>query len=63
MVGKVKHIIHQRNPSLEFFYEIHKLIEKIWITFNTSLDMATYAPNPKWYMEIPNIILPIHMKR
>ena len=28
MVGKVKHIIHQINPSLEFFHEIDKLIGK-----------------------------------
>lgn len=59
MVGKVKHIIHQGNPSLEFFHEIHKLIEKRWIKLNTSLHVVAYALNPKWYMERPNRILPI----
>lgn len=59
MVDKVKHIIHQRNPSLEFFHEIHKLIEKRWIKLNTSLHVVAYALNPKWYMERPNRILPI----
>ena len=59
MVGKIKHIIRQRNPSLEFFHEIHKLIEKRWLKLNTSLHMAAYALNPKWYMERPNRILPI----
>ena len=46
MVGKVKHIIRQRNPSLEFFHEIHKLIEKRWNKLNTSLRMVAYALNP-----------------
>lgn len=59
MVGKIKHIICQRNPSLEFFHEIHKVIEKRWNKLNTSLYMAAYALNPKWYMERPNRVLPI----
>ena len=59
MVGKVKNIIRQRNPSLDFFVEIHKLIEKRWNKLNTPLHMAAYALNPKWYMERPNRILPI----
>ena len=59
MVGKIKHIIRQRNPSLEFFHEIHKVIEKRWNKLNTSLHMAAYALNPKWYMERPNRVLPI----
>ena len=59
MVDKVKYIIRQRNPSLDFFNEIHKLIEKRWIKLNTSLHMAAYALNPKWYMERPNRVLPI----
>lgn len=50
MVGKVEHIIRQRNPSLEFFHEIHKLIEKSWIKLNISLHVVAYALNPKWYM-------------
>ena len=59
MVGKVRHIICQRNPSLEFFQEIHKTIEKRWSKLNTSLHMAAYALNPKWYMERPNRVLHI----
>ena len=59
MVDKVKKIIRQRNPSLDFFNEIHKLIEKRWNKLNTSLHMAAYALNPKWYMERPNRVLPI----
>ena len=59
MVGEVRNVIHQRNPSLEFFQEIHKIIEKRWNKLNTSLHMAIYALNPKWYMERPNRVLPI----
>ena len=59
MVGKVRNVIRQRNPSLEFFQEIHKIIEKRWNKLNTSLHMAAYALNPKWYMERPNRVLPI----
>ena len=59
MVGKIKHIIQDRNPLLEFFNEIHKVIEKRWSKLNTSLHMDTYALNPKWYMERPNRVLPI----
>lgn len=53
MVGKVEHIIRQRNPSLEFFHETHKLIEKSWIKLNISLHVVAYALNPKWYMKRP----------
>ena len=59
MVGKVRRIIRQRNSSLEFFQEIHKIIDKRWIKLNMSLHMAAYALNPKWYMERPNRLLPI----
>lgn len=59
MVGKVKHIIRDKNPSLESFHEIHNIIDKRWRKLNTSLHMATYAINPKWYMERPNRVLPI----
>ena len=59
MVGKIKHIICQRNPSLEFFHEIHKLIEKRWLILNTSFHMAAYTLIQNWYMERPNRIIPI----
>ena len=59
MVDKVKYIIRQRNPSLDFFNEIHKLIKRRWNRLNTSLHMVAYALNPKWYMERPNRVLPI----
>ena len=59
MVGKVRHINHQRNPSLEFFQEIHNIIDKRWLKLNTSLHVAAYAINPKWYMERPNRVIPI----
>jgi len=62
MAAKVKHIIHQRIPYLEFFHEIHKLIEKIWSKLNISLHVATYTLNLKWYMERPNRIIPIDDK-
>lgn len=44
---------------MEFFQEIHKIIEKRWIKLNTSLRVVAYALNPKWYMERPNRVLPI----
>lgn len=59
MVGKIRHIIQDRNPSLEFFNEIHEIMGKRWIKLNTSLHMVVYALNPKWYMEKPNRVLSI----
>ena len=44
---------------MESFQEKHKIIEKRWRKLNASLHMATYALNPKWYIERPNTVLPI----
>ena len=33
------------------------MIDKRWIKLNTSLHMAKYALNPKWYMERSNRVL------
>lgn len=51
MIGKIKSIIRQREPSLRLFNELQRLIEKRWNRLNTPLHMADYALNPKWYVE------------
>jgi hypothetical protein len=47
MIGKIKSIMYQRGPTLDFFNEIQKLIEKRWSKLNTPLHMVAYALNPK----------------
>jgi len=59
MIGHVKSIVRQRDPSLESFNEIQKLIEKRWNKMNTPLHMAAYALNPKWYVEREGRVAPI----
>ena len=59
MIGKIKSIIRQRDPSLELFNELQKLIEKRWNKLNTPLHMAAYALNPKWYVEREGRVAPI----
>ncbi len=59
MIGKIKSIIHQRDPSLELFKEFQKLIEKRWNKLNTPLHMASYALNPRWYVEREGRVPPI----
>jgi len=59
MIGKIKSIIRQKDPSLELFNELQKLIEKRWNKLNTPLHMAAYALNPKWYVEREGRISPI----
>jgi hypothetical protein len=55
MIGKIKSMIYQRDPSIEFFDELHKLIEKRWNELNNALCIIAYALNPKWYMERCNV--------
>lgn len=59
MIGHVKSIMLKREPSLESFNEIHKLIEKRWNRLNTPLHMVAYALNPKWYREREGRVAPI----
>jgi len=59
MIGHVKSIVRQRDPSLESFNEIQKLIEKRWNRMNTPLHMVAYALNPKWYVEREGRVAPI----
>ena len=51
MIGKIKSIIHQRDPCLGSFNDLQKLIEKRWNRLNTPLHMVAYAHNPKWYVK------------
>ena len=59
MIGKIKSTIRERDPSLELFNELQKLIEKRWNKMNTPLHMAAYALNPKWYVEREGRVPPI----
>jgi hypothetical protein len=60
MNRKIMSIICHMDPSLELFNELQKLIEKRRNKLNTPLHMATYALNPKWYVEREGKVSSIH---
>ena len=60
MLGRVRAAIREKEPSLEFYTtQIRPIIQRRWDRMNTPLHMATYALNPKWYVERPGRISPI----